>query len=223
MTQRHLTPTGDAYIFRANVSRNPRVANFTIGTNGSFTLLILTNNATLSNASTTFIGLNASAKSNAIVVTGPGSAWSINAAFSVGVSGAYNQLSVLDAGLVSVTGGAIGANTSSSNNLVLVSGAGSLWTNSGTLYVGQNGRANQLVVSNGGTVFSGQSYIGYNGSACTNNIATITGTGSLWRCSSLRLGDTGNAGYNQLVIANGGAVSNGTCTIGSYSQTNTRC
>src|SRR5438309_7286448 len=87
-------------------------STITVGTNGSFTLLILTNNATLSNASTTFIGLNASAKSNAIVVTGPGSAWSINAAFIVGVSGGFNQLSVLDGGIVSVTGGTIGENSS---------------------------------------------------------------------------------------------------------------
>src|SRR5437870_2811499 len=47
----------------------------TVGTNGSFTLLILTNGTLLTNSGTGTIGLNATANSNTVRLTGTSSRW----------------------------------------------------------------------------------------------------------------------------------------------------
>ena len=47
----------------------------TVGTNGSFTLLILTNGALLTNSGNGFIGRNAGANSNTVWLTGANTRW----------------------------------------------------------------------------------------------------------------------------------------------------
>src|SRR5262249_18049069 len=75
--------------------------DITVGTNGSFTLLVLTNSASITNTGSAYIGSSAAAKSNSVVLTGIGSGWTNPGSFVVGVSGSYNQLSILDGAVVS--------------------------------------------------------------------------------------------------------------------------
>src|SRR5436190_12084386 len=191
--------------------------SISIGTNGSFTLLVLTNGATASISATGSIGFNVSARSNSLVVVGPGSVWS-NASLSLG-SGSFNQLSILNGGVVTGTGASfVGQYSFSSNNFALISGAGSVWTN-GSLTIGYNGPANQMTVTNGGAVVSGSVTVGMTGS---NNLVTITGTGSIWTCSSLKFGGgpIGNNNHRMLINSGGVVTNSGTCVIGSNSQSN---
>lgn len=182
----------------------------TIGTNGSFTLLVVTNGSTvtITGNEAVLIGANISANSNALVVTGPGSVWSGDY-FDVGGSGSFNQLSVLNG--ATVTGaGAIGNQANSSNNTILVSDPGSLWQSDGIeIGVGSGGVANnQLIVSNGATVaVSGNTYTGPSPGTANSSIV-VTGPGSVFTNSGTL--DVGGFGLNNmLLITNGGEVFSG--------------
>ncbi|MDW8309851.1 MAG: PEP-CTERM sorting domain-containing protein, partial [Verrucomicrobiales bacterium] len=86
------------------------------------------------------------------------------------------------------------------------------------LYVGNSGFGNRLVVSNGASVLNSAGYLGYNSSS-SNNVAEITGTGSVWsNQNNLYVGYDG-AG-NQLIVSNGGAVVNSDGYLGYYSSNN---
>src|SRR5215510_12703791 len=54
---------------------NSITGNVIIGTNGSFTRLTLTNGALLTNTLNGFIGLNSTAKSNTVSLTGTNTRW----------------------------------------------------------------------------------------------------------------------------------------------------
>ncbi len=120
-------------------------------------------------------------------------------------------------GAVSNASGHIGFNASSSTNKVTVQNSGAVWNNTGWLYVGNSGSRNSLIVSNAGKAFSSGGVIGSGGS---NNQAIVTGSGSSWNITSFEL-DIGGAGSgNALLIANGGAVTNGIGSIGYQSGAN---
>lgn len=195
-----------------------------IGTNGAFTLLVVTDGATVTNSSgNTVIGNNASAQSNRVTVTGAGSIWNNGGNnFNIGLNGSASELDILNGGLVTDASGSIGQTSVSSNNFVLVSGAGSMWTNSSSLIVGYSGSRNTLVVTNGGKVFSGDgvSYIGESISASSNAVL-ITGSGSSWNCDNyLYLGYI-SGGHDQFLINNGGAfIISGMFDIGVYTSSN---
>lgn len=176
----------------------------TIGTNGSFTLLVVTNGSIVTNTSgPLIIGANSSATSNALVVTGSGSVWN-GTSFEVGAGGSLNQLSVLSGATVTGNTGLIGDQVNSSSNTVLVSDPGSLWR-SGTVQLGFGSGANnnQLIVSNGATVANGTCYIGL--SPGTNNSVIVTGPGSVFTNSgSLSVGGYGSRSL--LIVTNGGQV-----------------
>src|SRR5262245_54855759 len=72
----------------------------TVGTNGSFTLLVVTNGTVVTNSGLVKIGSSGLATHNRIVVDGPGSAWYNNNTFNVGYLGSYNELDILDGGAV---------------------------------------------------------------------------------------------------------------------------
>lgn len=137
-----------------------------VGTNGSFTLLMVTNGAVVTTTDSTDIALNVGASSNNVVVSGAGSQWICPGWFTIGDRGSFNTLQILDGAYVTNAMGTLGMNSSSRSNLVIVSGTGSRWrtrqdTISVGLEVGNQGSFNQLVVSNGGCVVSGgDSYIG---------------------------------------------------------------
>ena len=194
----------------------------TVGTNGSFTLLIVTNGATVTNSSgNAIVGSNASASTNRVVVTDPSSLWQSAGNFYVGEGGSANELDILNGGLVLDVSGSVGQYSATSNNLVLVSGAGSIWTNTGGVNVGNGSSGNTLIVTNGGKVYSGSSSVGANALGLpSNNIVVITGPGSSWSNSALYLGNMDN-GHDQLLINNGGSlVCSGTVYVGQYCKSN---
>ncbi len=193
--------------------------DITVGTNGSFTFLLLTNSATVTNTGNSIIGSAATAKSNAVVVADTGSVWDCPIGFYVGAQGTANTLSILDGGVVTNQFAIIGNNSSANSNVVVVSGAGSFWnmqwtTSSqfGTLRVGSSGSFNQLLVTNGGVVADGFARIGENFSS-SNNVAIVTGRGSVWsHLADLYFGDHGR--NNQLIVTNGGTVLCGRVQVG---------
>jgi T5SS/PEP-CTERM-associated repeat protein len=123
--------------------------------------------------------------------------------------GSRNQLVVSNGGLVVNGNGIVGRDARSIGNLAIVSGAGSVWSNRQTLTIGESGNGNRLEVCNGGRVESLVATLGDFDSA-SNNVAVVTGSGSLWRAEedgSLTVGFRG--GGNRLVITNGAWVRGG--------------
>ena len=176
----------------------------TVGTNGSFTLLILTNNALLTNSGIGYLGRNVGANSNTVRLAGANTRWLMSGDLSAGRDGAANQLVVSNSSVVRNNYSYLGYNTTSSNNVAVVSGAGSLWTSELDFYVGFLGMGNQLKVSDSGVVRSSSGYLGF---FSTGNVAVVTGPGSLWT-NALGLAVGYNGGGNQLVVSNGGVVRN---------------
>jgi T5SS/PEP-CTERM-associated repeat protein len=192
------------------------VGNLTIGTNGSFTVLVLTNGAAVTNTSTTIIGSAASALSNHVVVTGSGStlgSTNLLGSVHVGESGSFNELDIFNGGLVATKDAAIGFNAASKSNLVIVADAGSTLT-LGPLQIGGSGSGNQLVISNGGVVKCSLSLAAI-GSAvsASNNLVLVTGPGSAWSNYNLYVGASGSR--NSLIVTNGGTVTGGVDSIGN--------
>ncbi|MDD4016633.1 MAG: hypothetical protein PHV28_01695 [Kiritimatiellae bacterium] len=97
-----------------------------------------------------------------------------------------------------------------------VDGESVVW--SGTYCVGSNTSFNVLEVLNGGTLANGEGDLGYTATS-SNNLALVSGPGSVWTNSSeMNVGYSG-AG-NRLVITNGGLVANARVNIGrSWSGT----
>jgi T5SS/PEP-CTERM-associated repeat protein len=178
------------------------IGTVTIGTNHPFTRLVVTNGATVSSTDITFVGANATANSNLLVVTGQGSRWSSSRDLRIGDSGSCNQVSILDGAVIYSATAELGYVTGGSNNLMLVSGPGSRWTNNGYLQWG-HGPGSQLVVSNGGSVVNQDATIWDGGRA------SISGTGSVWSSDSLFLGYVSTTfPASQLFVTGGGAISN---------------
>ena len=74
----------------------------------------------------------------------------------------------------------------------------------GTYMVGNNSAFNALIITNGGLLTSADGVIG-NSIVSSNNIAWVTGPGSLWsNGGSLYVGNTGS--FNTLTLTNGGSV-----------------
>jgi len=101
------------------------IGDLTIGTNGSFTTLIVTNAGAVTNISSGSgsdgrIGFNASAQTNQVILTGAGSFWRSAQELYVGYSGSYNLLLVTNGGRMHNNGGHVGV--AGSNNLVVVTG-----------------------------------------------------------------------------------------------------
>src|SRR5881397_2929561 len=71
---------------------NTFAGDVTVGTNGSFTLLVLSDNALLTNANNGTIGLNTTAKSNEVRLLGPTARWQVGSLLNVGSNGAGNRL-----------------------------------------------------------------------------------------------------------------------------------
>jgi len=207
--------------FLDNVATNV-TGGLIVGNSGSFTLLVITNGATVTNVSgTSAIGNGAAANTNHVVVTGAGSILNNIGTISIGAAGSANELDVLNGGLFTDTAGSIGQSSPSSNNVVLVSGSGSVWTNSSSLTVGNNGWNNVLIVTNGGKVFSaGNSAVG-TGPNGTGNLVVITGAGSSWNCGGYFYLSYIDRGRHQFLVNNGGDFNcSSWLDIGVYSSTN---
>ncbi|HEY2083180.1 MAG TPA: hypothetical protein VGI88_10375, partial [Verrucomicrobiae bacterium] len=182
------------------------VAGVTIGTNGSFTLLVVTNGSSVTSG-TVFIGMNGSAANNRLVVSA-GSVWDNPGNFYVGHNGSFNKLDVVGASTVTNVYGYIGGDPpNSSSNTVLVSDPGSLWQST-YVYLGQSsGTNNQLIITNGGKVVSSFGVLGTGGGR--GNSAIVTGAGSIWtNAGNLSIGDY--SPNSVFIVTNGGTVFSGT-------------
>src|SRR5207237_3944669 len=86
----------------------------------------------------------------------------------------------------------------------------SILSNQFGLLVGYFGMANLLVVSNGGLVINTEGTLGVNVSS-SNNLAIVTGSGSLWsNAAALYVGSRGAS--NQLLLNNSATI---VATVGS--------
>ena len=188
-----------------------------VGYSGSSNQLTIQSGGVVNNEYTgyispVYIGYNAGANNNAVLVSGTGSVWNNYRGLYVGYSGSSNRLTIQSGGVVSNTYGIIGFDVGANNNAVLVSGTGSVWNNSGYLYIGYSGFSNQLTILSGGVVSNTYGYIGYEGGA--NNTVLVSGSNSVWNnTGELNIGY--NSSGNSLVISNGGTVRNTFGNIGS--------
>ncbi len=187
-----------------------------IGTNGSFTLLTISSNALLTNSGNGFIGFSTSAQNNEVRLISPTGRWFMGTNLFVGTNGSFNRLTISNGAMVVNRDSIIGYNPSAANNEVVVSGPGSLWTNSGQVNLGVESSANRLVISNGGRVSCLAGTLGITGfgPGASNNVATVTGTGSTWNNQQgLMIGNHGN--NCRLVISNSAFVNNSFAAIGA--------
>jgi T5SS/PEP-CTERM-associated repeat protein len=196
----------------SNVTTNI-TGSVTVGTNGAFTLLVLSDNALLTNSTHGVIGRNATAKSNEVQLVSPTARWRMGGNFFVGSNGSFSTLVVSNGALVNNSNGTLGNNASGSNNLVLVSGDGSVWSNHNVLFIGSASPGNRLVIEAGGLVHSDFSTVGSVG-AGSNNEVIVTGPGSLWTNRSiLEIG--GQRPFNRLIVSNGAAVKSDISVVGA--------
>src|SRR5204863_7351411 len=99
--------------------------SITIGTNGSFTTLIITNAGMVTNVSDGLgpsdgrLGLNASSLSNQVILIGTNSFWRSSQEMYVGYGGSYNLLLVTNGGRMHDNGGHLGIGTASLSNLAV--------------------------------------------------------------------------------------------------------
>lgn len=161
---------------------NTFTGDVTVGTNGSFTLLVLSDNALLTNSVNGIIGRNTTAKSNEVRLISSTSRWRMGGSLFVGCNGA----------LLEDFNGHLGSTDASSNNSALITGPGSLWTNRNSVSIASGffgGRSNTLVVRGSAALVSG-------GTASVGgfgNQVLITGAGSRWaNQSDFAFGGTGN-------------------------------
>ncbi len=186
--------------------------NLTIGTNGSFTTLVITNAGTVTNSGTGAIGLNPTAMTNRVIVTGTNSIWNNMGNLAIGSFGSFNNLIVTNGGKAFGSFGNIGHLSGSAFNVVTVAGNGSLWELTELLNVGNAGVSNRLVVAEGGRVVNPFGRVGF-GAASIGNLAVVKDSGSQWVSSTgLAVGE--DTSYNQMLITNGGAVLSGGAYIG---------
>ncbi len=189
-----------------------------VGELGSANLLVVSNGAVISGAGHGFIGFNASARSNSVVLTDSGSRWLLSSNLYVGSNGPFNRLVISNGARLENQFAAIGGGISSSNNEVVVTGVGSVWTNRATLHLGESGRGNRLVVSNGGRVDSPNTEIGFNASS-SNNLMIVTDPGSFFRVQqTLSVG--GFSSGNRLVVSNGAWLHDDNALIGYFGTNN---
>src|SRR5437867_11102155 len=86
----------------SNVTNNI-TGDVTVGTNGSFTLLVVSDNALLTNSGAATIGFNTTAKSNEVRLVSPTARWQVGGTFfNVGSNGAFNRLVVRNGAMVQV-------------------------------------------------------------------------------------------------------------------------
>src|SRR5262249_4437941 len=93
----------------SNVTNILSGGGVTVGTNGSFTLLVLSNNCLLTNSGLSEIGRNATARSNEVRLTSASARWHMLNPLHVGVNGSFNRLAISNGAAVQSSQGVIGS------------------------------------------------------------------------------------------------------------------
>jgi fibronectin-binding autotransporter adhesin len=176
-----------------------------VGGAGSGNRMEISGGGTVLVARETVIGSDESSSNNMVTVSGPHSSWTNSDRFTVGDFGSSNRLVISSGGRVDVGSFFfIGFETNSSNNSILVTGADSILTNSINLFVGVFGSSNSLEISDGGEVaLGGNAFIGEQADS-SNNLVTVTDSGSRLTAESLYVGSSGSG--NRLAVSNGGQL-----------------
>ena len=211
-------------------------SRFFIGSQGGSSSVLITNggsirienstNLAIINTPVMVVGSSAAAGSNSVVVAGAGSTLAVlhggtgflgsSTPIRIGDASAGNEFVVRDGAVFNAPRYQveIGSAATSSNNTVLYTGANTVVTNWNTS-VGVRSGGNSLTVADGAVL----RHLGSNPSfdvSTTNgvtNTVLITGPGSRVSASLVRLG---NAGVANIVISNGGVMSNTSLsTVGS--------
>ena len=136
---------------------------------------------------------------------------SLTGTVTVGTNGSFTRLTLGDNALLTNSAhGVIGRNATANSNEVQLISASARWLMGNNLFVGSNGAFNRLVVSNSAFVNNNMGLLGHS-AASSNNLALVTGAGSLWsNRAELFVGSFGPG--NQLIVSNGARV---VCANGS--------
>ncbi len=176
--------------------------DLTVGTNGAFTTLVITNAGAVTNTGVGYIGYNFSAVSNRVIVTGANSTWGMGGNLNLGYTGSGSLLIVTNGGRVQDNYGIISASANSSGDAVIVTGANSVWTNQNNLNIGQSGPSNSLTVTNGGTAACADALL--LGNQAGSNQVTVTAGGRIWSGDTI-LAFTANSSRNVALITGAGS------------------
>jgi hypothetical protein len=122
--------------------------------------------------------------------------------------GNSNTLQVIGGGkLTTVTFNNIASGNSGKGNTYIVAGAGSIWTNATTFAFSRNSPFNSLYITNGGKVFCTNGNFTFPQTAgASNNLAVISGVGSVCDCNGTFGGGVANAYNNSVYVTNGGML-----------------
>jgi autotransporter-associated beta strand protein/T5SS/PEP-CTERM-associated repeat protein len=208
-----------------------------IGARGAGSGLIVTNGGSLYSDGSGGLGWYASGSNSWAIITGAGSVWSnISGNLSVGNGAVGCSLTVSNRAVFNTAGQLIAAyggriqvanaakavvastmtiGSSTDNTSLEVTGVDSLFRLSSNGTVGNTAKNNSMIVSNGGAVVqeSGTFYIGQN-SGGDGNTVTVTGAGSVFSNSTLRVGSPAASGNNNnsMTVADG-SVAFSTATV----------
>jgi T5SS/PEP-CTERM-associated repeat protein len=170
-----------------------------VGQAGFGNQLVVSNGGSVVNG-VGYFGVEASSSSNAVLITGAGSAWTNRTALYIGALGNGNRLVVTNGG--TLRSGVCEIGNGSSGNEVVITDPGSLWYIPSILFAGSVGNGNRLTLTNGGRVLSFGVNIGYSGA---DNLAVVTGPGSAWtNFSGFQVGQSGPRSI--LIVTNGGQI-----------------
>ncbi len=146
-----------------------------------------------------FLGYGTGSRINSVLVTGPGSLWSVRTDLYVGYSGAGNSLVISNSAQVVDGDGYVGNGPSGSSNTVRVVGGG-IWQNN-SLYVGYAGSSNSMVVA-GGSVLATNLVIGAASATCDNLVELDSGSVIVTNATHDAVLEVRNGSF----IQNGGVV-----------------
>jgi T5SS/PEP-CTERM-associated repeat protein len=211
-----------------NCALNPINAALTIGSSGSSNRLTVTSaGSVLANIVT--LGSAATAFNNLLTVQGPGSTlYATNSDITIGSSGQFNRMEVLDGAVVTNTGIVrVGAAAAGSNNTLLVSGSATR-LNVGTTLSLAGAANNQVTISNGALVSALS--VTVNAAAGGNQIVItsggiLEGRGGNWSVSGTGNIVSNNGGVYQFttvpgVVSAGGQISLTDGTLSFRNMTN---
>jgi T5SS/PEP-CTERM-associated repeat protein len=190
--------------------------NMSVGDAGSFNHMTITNGGKVLNLIGE-IGSQETASNNSVRVTGPGSGWFNYERLFIGQQGSDNRLEISNGGFVRNSYlGVLGFEINACDNAIEITGNDSVWETWDLVAIGGYGSRNRMRIEDGGKVINNDGYIGYFASA-SNNTATVSGTGSLWRCEgNLYIGghpeELGGTG-NYVTVSNGATISTALLTI----------
>jgi len=165
-------------------------------------------------ANLTQIGYSCGSHNNAALIRGVGAVWT-NTILELGSCGVSNSLTITDGAQV-LCSSFTSSFGSGGRNKIEISRPGSL-LRAAVLWVGRRGTHNVLKVTDGGRVEGNSAVLG---AISDDNLALVSGAGSVWSNLTMRVGDDGQR--NSLRVSEGALVQSTELTIGrqSYAREN---